>query len=68
MLTNKSQSTVKSVDAEQHTVTLVKYFGSLVTSEGDSEAGVSNRIIVEWMKWMEASGVIKCAIERFPWN
>ena len=56
--TNDTETIVKIVDAELPTVTSFKYLGSIFTSEGGSQADVNNRIIIEWMKWKEVSGVM----------
>ena len=52
--TNDTETTVKIVDAELPTVTSFKCLGSLVTSEGGSQADVNNMIIIGWK---EVSGV-----------
>ena len=57
--TNDTGTTVKSVDAELPTVTSFKYFGSLFTSEGGSQADDNNIMGIGWMKWKEGSGVIR---------
>ena len=53
------RTVVKIVDSELPTVTSFKDLGSLLTSEGGSQADVNNRIRIGWMKWKEVSGV-KC--------
>ena len=56
--TNDTETTVKIVDAELPTMTTFKYFGSIFTSEGGSQADATIRIRIEWMKWKEVSGVM----------
>ena len=56
--TNDTETTVKIVDAELPTVTSFKYIGSIFRSEGSSQADVTNRIRIGWMKWKEVSGVM----------
>ncbi len=48
--TNDTETTVKIVNAELPTVTSIKCLGSMFTSEGGSQADVSNRIRIGWMK------------------
>ena len=57
-LTNDTETTVKIVDAELPTVTSFRHIGSMFTSEGGSQADVTNRIRIGWMKWKEVSGVM----------
>ena len=40
------------------TVTSFKHLGSIFTSDGGSQADVTNRIGIGWMKWKEVSVVI----------
>ena len=56
--TNDSETTVKIIDAELPTVTSFRYLRSLFTSEGGSQADVSNKIRIRWMKWKEVSGMM----------
>ena len=55
---NYTETAVKIIDAELPTVTSFKYLGSIFTSEGGSQADVTNRIRIGWMQWKEVSGVM----------
>ena len=56
--TNDTETTVKIVDAELPTVTSFNYLGSIFTIERGSQADVTNRIRIGWVKWKEVSGVM----------
>ena len=56
--TNDTETTVKSVDAELPTMISFKYLESMFASEAGSQADVTNRIIIGWMKKKEVSGVM----------
>ena len=43
---------------ELPTVTSFKYLGSMFMSQGGSQADVTDRIRIGWMKWKEVSGVM----------
>ena len=53
--TNDTEATVKIVDAELPALTSFKYLGSIFTSEGCSQADVTNVIRIGWK---EVSGVM----------